>query len=87
MIAWLQRQIASLEDIINIFRRELAEWRGEPAPAASARAGAAAAAQTAPAATTTTKRKNGSTNGKAAATPPMMSTRWQLAGFSHNRRC
>ena len=63
MIASLQRQIASLEGVINTLRRELAESRGVPALAASARTGAATAAQAAPA-TTTTKRKAAST------TPP-----------------
>ena len=33
MIASLQRQIASLEGVINTLRRELAESRGEPTPA------------------------------------------------------
>ena len=93
MIASLQRQIASLEGVINTLRRELGESRGEPAPASSARTDAAAAAQAAPAATTTTKRKAASTtphaaatNGTTAATPPKTSTSWQLAGSSHSRR-
>ena len=60
MIASLQRQIAFLEGVINTLRRELAQSRGEPAPASSARTGAATAAQAAPAATTT-KRKAAST--------------------------
>ena len=63
MIASFQRQITSLEGVINTLRRELAESRGEPGPAASARTGAAAAAQAAPAATTA-KRQAAST------TPP-----------------
>ena len=91
MIASLQRQIAFLEGVINT-RRELAESRGEPAPAASAWTGAATAAQAAPAATTT-KRKAASTippaastSGKTAAATPKTSAGWQLAGSSHSRR-
>ena len=55
MIASLQRQIASLEGVINTLRRELAQSRGEPVPEAPARTNAAAAAHAAPAATTTMK--------------------------------
>ena len=85
-------QSRPFEGVINTLRRELAESRGEPAPAASARTDAAAAAQAAPAATTTTKRKATSTtsaaatNGTTAAMPPKTSRGWQLAGSSHSRR-
>ena len=70
MIASLQCQIASLEGVINTLGRELAESRGEPAPAASARSGTATAAQAAPT-TTAAKRKAAST------TPPRSSSERQ----------
>ena len=68
MIASLQRQIASLEGVINTLRRELAESRGEPAPAASAWTGTATAAQAAPM-TTTAERKAASTTSLPPPTP------------------
>ena len=85
MIASLQRQIASLEGVINTFRRELAESRGEPALAASTRTGTATAAQAG--------RPNGRPHRRppprqqrAARRQPQRPTGWQLAGSSHSRR-
>ena len=88
MIALLQRQIVSLEGVINTLRRVLAKSRGEPAPA---RIGAATAAQAAPM-PTAAKRKATSTtpataaNGKAPAAMSKAATAFQLAGPSHRRR-
>ena len=87
MIASLQRQIASLEGVINTPRRELAESRGEPAPtrpmtAAAAPAASATAAAKAKAATTTTT----AAADKVAASTSRAAIARQLAGQNHSRR-
>ena len=76
MIASLQLQIGSLEGVINALRRELAEWRGEPAPAQSP------AAPSAPAATTMAKT---TTAAKKAAPATRAAPGWQLQGGGPNR--
>ena len=86
MIASLQRQIASLEGVINTLRRELAESQGEPAPtrprvAAAAPAASTTAAAKAKAAMTTVS----AAADKAAAPTSRAATTWRLAGQNHTR--
>ena len=80
MIASLQRQIVSLEGVMNTLCRELAESRGEPAPAWSLATAAAPAVTT-----TTTTSKTVTANKKAAPTSGPAPV-WQLVGMDSNRR-
>ena len=76
MIASVHRQFAFLEGVINTLRRELAESRGEPAPAWSLATAAAPAPTTTT--TTTANKKAGPTSRAAPVWPP--------AGRDPNRR-
>ena len=93
MIASLQRQIASLEGVINTLRHELAESRGaeprgEPAPALDPAALAAVATTTA--AIAASAKKAAPKNPQQASVPKSDTARtapaWQLVGGGPNRR-
>ena len=87
MVASLQCQIVSLQGVINTLRRELAESRGEPAPARSLATAAALAATTTKTTTTeTSKWTKTATANKAAAPTSRAAPTWQLPGRDPNRR-